>query len=121
MRYILNNGAPSLSLHAADEKFNRSAITMTHGEGTLTKAEYEAIRDNKIVLAHVADGLLRFPDDKKMEALAGEGSAARRAAEAQQQDRRENGASSEDVAALADLVAQQAAELAELKAKLGEA
>ena len=127
MRYILDNGSPSLTIHSVDEKFNRSEIKMVKGEGNLTKAQYEAIREHKVVLAHVADGLLRFPDDKKMEALASESSAARRAASAQQQERRENGASSEDVQALAELVAQQAEanaalskELADLKAKLGE-
>jgi len=121
MRYTLRNGAPSLTIHAVDEKFNRSEIKLLNGDGEMAKADFEAIRDHKIVLAHVADGLLRFPDDKALEKLASEAGASRRAAAAQQQDRRENGASSADIEALAALVAQQAAELAELKAQLGGA
>jgi hypothetical protein len=118
MDYKLSSGAQSLNIYAVDARKNASRIVLTAGEGKLSKAEYEAIRDHKVVLAHVADGKLRFPGDKAMEKLASEGDADRRARAADQQDRRENGASSQDVAALAELVAEQAAQIAELQARL---
>jgi len=46
-------------------------IVLTSGTGALTKEQFDAIKENKTVLAMVEEGTLVFPGNKAMDAITG--------------------------------------------------
>ncbi len=52
-------------------------VTLTPGDGTVSKEEFDALSKHKTVLDYVSEGDLRFPGEAKMEKLYGQSKAAK--------------------------------------------
>lgn len=119
MKYQLNMGVPSLTVHVAITKdvgtqeeprkqVERAKVVLLNGEHDISSADFKLISSVDAVVSLVRDGNLRFRDSRPMEEIFGttrKDYEARIAAQQDQQDRRDNPPVSEDVTELTRLVA----------------
>jgi hypothetical protein len=116
MKYELRINSPSLTILATTPREKgdkrqpeRISILLNNGEGKLSESDFKIIETNQIVLALVSEGNLRFRDSEAMETLFGTERAnyeARIASMQDQEDRRDNPTSGDDVAELTRLIGE---------------
>lgn len=115
MRYINRFYAPSIDVLVRDSEFQVSPISLKNGEGTITTADFDQIKESDTIIAFVKDGYLEFPEDPDMVKIYNETHAARVEREKQlfgDQEDRQNTVP-EDVTELTALVGSQAQQLAD--------
>jgi hypothetical protein len=130
MKYELRINSPSLTVLATlprakcdKRQPERTSILLKNGDGSVTETQFKTIQDNPIVMALVREGNLRFRDSEAMEEVFGVERAnyeERIAALQDQEDRRDNPTTDEDVAELTRLIGEmqlQQQEQAERHAK----
>lgn len=118
MKYHNSFYAPSITVLAADKQHQLTSVTLKKGEGTLTKAEFDAIKDSPSIIGYVEDGYLDFPACPEMQERYRTRHEERLARERElwgEQEERLN-QPEQDLDALTALVGQQAQELADAKA-----